>query len=176
MAHAVKALVAHEGGRPEDAAEAARTALDILQPRLNPTQYLDVLWAAGRVLVSLGEPEAEGLMNEIKEDLGYLDATIVDTDVKARWFSVPMHKELVTMTGYEPAAGPLSMVELPDVLDDGDLDLLRFVTSGSNDDEIASRMGVEAAQVPVRVSELLGKLGVDSRAAATEVAIKAGIA
>ncbi len=98
MAHAVQALVAHEQGRTEDAADAARSALDILQPRLNPTHYLDVLWAIGRVLVAQGEPEAEDLCREIHGDLGYLDATIMDPEVKDLWFSTPAVQDLVDMS------------------------------------------------------------------------------
>jgi predicted ATPase/class 3 adenylate cyclase len=176
MAHAVTALVAHEQGRTDEAADAAREALEILQPRMNPTHYFDVLWAAGRVLISQDEPEAAGLIKEINEDLEYLDATIVDLDVKSRWFSVPMTSQLVEMAGYEPSVGDASWVPLPEGVDQADLELLRSVNSGSDDGEIAEQLRVDPDEVGERVSQLLDKLGVPDRAAAIELAIKAGIA
>jgi ATP/maltotriose-dependent transcriptional regulator MalT len=175
MARAASSLVAHTQGRSHDAAEAARSALGILEPRLNRTHYLDVLWAVGRALIAAGAPESEDLVREIHEDLVHVDQTIVDQAVKARWFAVPMHRELAEMAAYEPAEMSPGPEPLPEGLEEGELEILRLLTSGSNDEEIATGLNAHEQDVHQRVSGLLLKLGVSSRLAATEYAVKAGI-
>jgi ATP/maltotriose-dependent transcriptional regulator MalT len=175
MARAASSLVAQAQGRSHDAAEAARSALGILEPRLNRTHYLDVLWAVGRALIAAGAPEAEDLVREIHQDLEYVDQTIVDQAVKTRWFAVPMHRELAKMAGYEPAETRTAPAPLPEGLEEGEVEILRLLTSGSNNEEIATRLNADEEDVHERVSELLLKLGVSSRLAASEFAVKAGI-
>jgi class 3 adenylate cyclase len=175
MAHAAEALVAGAQGRTDDATEAARAALGMLEPRLDRGHYVDVLWAVGRALIGAGAPEADDLVREIHEDLGFVDMTILDPEIKARWFAAPMHRELAELAGYETAPAGAFPSFIPEGLGEDDLRLLQMLTTGSDDEEIAARLDAEKDDVEERVSELLSKLGVPSRLAAADFAVKAGI-
>jgi class 3 adenylate cyclase/DNA-binding CsgD family transcriptional regulator len=172
MAWAAECLVAQAQGRMEEAVEMAQSALALLQPRFDRTHYVDVLWAVGRVLITAEAPEAEDLAREILEDLWYLDQTIADPDIKSRWFAMPMQRELVELSGFEPME---SMWSMPEDLDHAERTLLALLTSGASDREIAIRLDTGEPEVEQMVSALLEKLGLSSRLAATEFAVKAGI-
>jgi class 3 adenylate cyclase/DNA-binding CsgD family transcriptional regulator len=175
MAHAAESLVAQAQGRADDAAEAARSALGMLEPRLERGQYIDVLWAVGRALIRAEAPEADDLAREIHEDLWFVDMTIVDPEVKRRWFAAPMQFELVELAGYEPIDMATLPSSVPEDLGEDDVQILRMLTSGSDDEEMAARLDTDEEDVGRRVSDLLTKLGVSSRLAAASFAVKAGI-
>ncbi len=174
MAHAASALVALARQQPDRAADEGRSALEILEPRFNRTHYLDVLWAAGRALIPSGAPEAADLAKEILEDLTFIDLTTADPEVMADWFSMGVHRELAELAGYQPM-DPSAKQAAPDGLEEDEVELLRLLTAGSGDPEIASRLGRPEVEVSERVEALLNKLGVESREGATQFALKAGI-
>lgn len=76
------------------------------------------------------------------------------------------------MSGYqriEAAPAPATSLE------DEDLEMLRLLTSGDSDQEIAKRIGADDETVKEQISKLLGTLGVSTRTEAAEYAVKAGI-
>jgi hypothetical protein len=166
-AHAALALVAQSEGDGETAAEEARASLDF-DGETFITQYLHVLWVAGRVLIVGNAPEAAALREEILAGMGFVDMSIADPELKARWFGLPTHRELAEIVGFEPSQGgqPEDTVELGE----DDLELLRELASGSNTDDRPRGPGG-----PGDVEELLAKLGVASQSEAIEYAIKAGV-
>jgi hypothetical protein len=164
-AHAALALVAAAKGDGETAADEARAALD-LDGETFLTQYLHVLWVAGRVLIVGDAPEAPALSAEILAGFGFIDMMLADPDLKAKWFGIPTHRELAEIVGFEPspASGPENRVELGE----DDLGLLRDLASGSV-------MADQALGSSAEVKELLAKLGVASETEAIEYAIKSGV-
>jgi class 3 adenylate cyclase/tetratricopeptide (TPR) repeat protein len=164
MAHAVLALAAQVDGRVEEAANEARIALTSFDPLTHVPHFVDVLWVAGRVLVAQQEPEAEALVEQIAQGLGYLSMSMTNPDTKTRWFSVHSHKELAQIAGFDLSAG-FGGDQVAAGLEDAELELLRLIASGSGDGPVS-----DAA-----VSALLAKLGVASQTEAIEYAIKAGI-
>jgi tetratricopeptide (TPR) repeat protein len=166
-AHAALALVAQSEGDGETAAEEARASLDF-DGETFITQYLHVLWVAGRVLIVGNAPEAAALREEILAGMGFVDMSIADPELKARWFGLPTHRELAEIVGFEPSQGgqPEDTVELGE----DDLELLRELASGSTTDDRPGGPGG-----PGDVEELLAKLGVASQSEAIEYAIKAGV-
>jgi class 3 adenylate cyclase/tetratricopeptide (TPR) repeat protein len=164
VAHAVKAVGAHAAGRSEEAADEARYALTTLDGLTHIRHFIDVLWAAGRVLIGQGEPESEDLSHEIAQGLGYLSMSMVDLDIKTRWFEVPSHRELAQLIGFDLGGEWGAVGEELDLTND-DLDLLRAITSGSSDD----------AGSEEDISSLFAKLGVDSETGAIKYAIQAGV-
>ncbi len=164
MAHAVLALAAQAHGRTEEAASEARIALTSFDALTHVPHFVDVLWVAGKVLVAQREPEADALVEQIAQGLGYLSMSMTNPDTKTKWFSVPSHTELARIAGFDLSAG-LGGDQVTTGLDDAELELLRLITSGSGDGPVSDEA----------VSALLAKLGVASQTEAIEYAIKAGI-
>ncbi len=163
VAHAVLAVVAEADDRPGDAADESRTALSTLDGLTHILHFVNVLWAAGRVLIGQRAPEAEGLAHQIAQALGYLSMTMVDPDIRTKWFAVDSHHELAQLVGFEVSDFASGNDAIG--LDAAQLDLLRAITSGSADH------GASGAEI----SDLLSQLGVASETEAIEYAIKAGV-
>jgi class 3 adenylate cyclase len=161
-AHAALALVAETEGDSRTAAVEARACLD-LDGETFLKEYLHALWAAGRILIVNNEPEAAALSAEIIAVFGFVDMSISDPDLKARWFAQPPIGELAGIVGFEPS-GPGESEGME--LDDDELALLRDMASGSLSDRDSG---------PGEVDVLLDKLGVASEAEALEYAIKTGV-
>nr|MDP9494800.1 ribbon-helix-helix domain-containing protein [Actinomycetota bacterium] len=166
-AHAALALIAQAEGDGAAAADEARAALDI-DGETFIAQYLHVLWAAGRILIVNGEPEAAALSAEILGGFTYVNMSISDPQLKARWFEVPAHQELAEIVGFEPSEA--WQAEEGTQLSEADLALLRDLASGTV--SVGENPGAGGAD---DVDELLAKLGVASRSEAIEYAIKAGV-
>jgi hypothetical protein len=161
-ARAALALVAEAEDDGRLAAAEARACLQ-LDGETFLEQYIHVLWAAGRILIVNNEPEAAALSAEITAGLGFVDMSISDPDLKARWFALPLSRELAEIVGFEASgAGASDAIELNDY----ELGLLRDMASGSLADRDAG---------PAEVDALLAKLGVASQTGALEYAIKAGV-
>jgi hypothetical protein len=124
--------------------------------------YVHSLWAAGRILIVNNEPEAPALSAEIIAAFGFVDMSISDPDLKARWFALPPIRELAEIVGFESSAPEESdSIELDTV----ELGLLRDMASGSLPESGSDE-----------VDALLAKLGVGSPAEALEFSIKTGVA
>jgi hypothetical protein len=159
-AHAALSIVAHAEGDVETAAEHARLALDI-DGETFLTQYVNVLWAAGRTLIASGQPEAAALSAEVLAGFGFISMTISDPETRSRWFGQPRQRELAEIVGFDPSSAWTGEPGGVDLTED-ELALLRDLASGtrSGSDEVGS---------------LLAKLGVDTETEAIEAAIKAGV-
>ena len=124
---------------------------------------MNVLWAAGRVLIGQQAPEADALAHQIAQALGYLSMNMINPEIKTKWFAVDAHRQLAQLVGFE----------IPDFSSgDGavglagpEVELLRAITSGS----------VDHGATEDEISDLLSKLGVASETEAIEYAIKAGV-
>ncbi len=164
VAHAVLAVVADSEDRRDDAEEEARIAISTLDGLTHLLHFVNVLWAAGRVLIGHQAPESNDLAYQIAQGLGYLSMNMVDPETRAKWFAVETHRELAQLAGFELSESPESIPGRTD-LDEHELALLREITSGADE-----RQADEAS-----VSALLAKLGVESEIEAIEYAIKAGV-
>lgn len=164
VAHAVLGVVADADDRPEQAEEEARIALSTLDGMTHILHFVNVLWAAGRVLIGHQAPEAQGMAQQIAQGLGYLSMNINDPEIRSKWFGVEAHRELAQLAGFELPEYLGSGPE-PAELGEHELALLREITSGT----------YETPHDQKEVTDLLSKLGVDSETEAIEYAIKAGI-
>jgi len=170
-------LVALAREDKEAAADAARSALEALTPRLMQALYLDVLWAAARALIPGGAPEGPDLIAEITEDLVIVDQSMVDPRIKRRWIEIPIHKELAEITGYNgfvEESGFPQFWQAQD-MEELEVDILKGLTAGRTDAEIAVTLGTSEQELTQQMETIFSKLGVDTRSAATERALRAGI-
>jgi len=163
VAHAVLAVVAQAEDRPEDAADEARIALGTLDGLTHILHFVNVLWATGRVLIGQQAPEAEGLIQQVAQGLGYLSMNMVDPEIKTKWFGVASHRELAELVGFQ--ISEFGMGDGAADLAEPEVALLRAITSGSADNDATED----------EIDALLSKLGVASETEAIEYAIKAGV-
>ncbi len=164
VAHGVLAVVADSEGDDEHAAEQARLALSTLDGLTHIPHFVNVLWAAGRVLIRQEAPEAAELAAQIAQGLGFLSMNMTDPKIRQNWFDVSAHSELAQLAGFEAGegfAGDSATVELSDE----EMRTLRSITSGVDDPLVATS----------EVDDLLTMLGVGSETEAIQYAIKAGI-
>jgi two-component system, NarL family, response regulator LiaR len=83
-----------------------------------------------------------------------------------------------TFVGPRAAMGLVSELqsrEQPDLLSDREIDVLRFVASGSTNKEIARELGIAEKTVKTHVSNILDKLGMQSRTQAAVHALQTGL-
>lgn len=172
VAHAALAVVAQAEGDTATAADEGRAALDI-DGETYLSMFLPILWAAARTLIAPGEPEAAALSAEILGGLSFINKSMTDPDIKARWFDLPTNRELAEIVGFDPSqAWQLDEIEGVE-LSDKELGLLGDLASGSVTARQAS--GGQAGAGSDDVGQLLAKLGVASETEAIEYAIKAGV-
>lgn len=169
LAHAALAVVLQEEGDASSATEEARLALDI-DGETHLPQYIPILWAAAKTLVINDEPEAPSLSAEIIGGLYFLAMSMDDQEIKAKWFAMPIQREVAEIVGFDPAQSVESEEE-PSQLSDDEQGLLRDLASG----KVGVRSGSGPPAGSDQVAELLSKLGVDSESEAIEYAIKTGV-
>ncbi|HEY6635300.1 MAG TPA: AAA family ATPase [Acidimicrobiia bacterium] len=166
LAHATLALVAEAAGDADLAADEMREA-QTLQGETHLLYLVPILWVAARILIRGGHPEGAEVTEEIIGGLTYVSMSMGDPEVRDKWFSHPIRREMAEIVGFDPAhvdAAPSEGIEFTEE----DLELLRAVTSGT----AAARGG----DGPSPVDDLLAKLGVATEHEAIEYAIKAGVA
>jgi DNA-binding NarL/FixJ family response regulator len=113
--------------------------------------------------------------------LGYLRITLsrvaqgtLDESIRVRWLRGPVGRELVGLVGSfedgESAARPEAFDQ--PAIDDVDRRLLRLLTEGNTNAEMAEKVGLSAEALGVQLARLLAQLGASNRAEATTLAFK----
>jgi DNA-binding NarL/FixJ family response regulator len=98
----------------------------------------------------------------------------LDESVRVRWLRGPLGRELVGLVGpldddqAVAAAGAFDGAELDAV----DRSLLRLLTEGHTNAEMAAKLDLAEEAVGIRLAKLLVRLGVSNRAEATTLAFK----
>jgi DNA-binding CsgD family transcriptional regulator len=171
-ADAALAQVALARGHSDEAVELARGAIMGLIEARHEDLPLDALIGVGRVIMAAASPQEQEM---VRVQLGLLLAMAAmrtyDEDVRARWFRGPVGSELSKIVG------PLQTLERDgseaDVaLDEKDMTLLRLLTQGGTNQEIAEELGVAEEDIRRRLTEMFSKIGASSRAEATAFAFR----
>ena len=102
--------------------------------------------------------------------LGQFVQHVPDEDLRVRWFRGPLGRQLAALAGPldVPAAGSASA---PARLAEEEIRLLRLVSQGHTNREIADSVGTAEETVTRKLVELYEKIGVSSRADATAAAL-----
>ncbi|HEY6072900.1 MAG TPA: helix-turn-helix transcriptional regulator, partial [Anaerolineales bacterium] len=100
-----------------------------------------------------------------------------DDGVRARWFRGPIQAELAALVG----AGPIVQLdqarrELPGRLTERQAEILRHVTSGQTNGEIAEQLEIPEQSVAEELDRIFGALGVSTKSQATAAAVMEGVA
>jgi DNA-binding CsgD family transcriptional regulator/tetratricopeptide (TPR) repeat protein len=166
-------------GESERACAAARAAVGALEASLHEDFHLEIVLPCAEVLVAGGRDEERARVRSYLQLIVALVAQrTLDEDVRVRWFRGPLGRRLVRLAGRidgdtlrEPAIGREAAVAA--TLDAGGVELLRLLSEGRTNREIAAELGIDDAAVGRRLAELFGRIGADSRADATAFALHA---
>jgi DNA-binding NarL/FixJ family response regulator/tetratricopeptide (TPR) repeat protein len=177
QADAALATLALRRGDVAAAAASAGAALQALQAGLHEDTSLDIVLPAARALLAGGPPEVQAFVR------GYLRSTLtriaqgtLDEPIRVRWLTGPIGRELAELAGPldEPPAMPVAEAAqggAPQV-SEPDRQVLRLLTEGQTNAEIADELGVDEEEVVRRLARLQAQLGASSRAEATSLAFR----
>jgi len=174
QAEAALARVLLARGDPAEAARAAMSALSHLQSALQEDLHLEILLPVAEVVMAAGSPAEQQLVQFFLQLMLAITAQrTLDEEVRVRWFRGPVGRRLVALAGSldgmamrpaESTGGPL--------VEDRDAELLRLLTEGLTNREIAERVGEEETVVARRLGEMFARIGTRSRSEATAFAFR----
>ncbi len=155
------------------ALEHARTALAERHAAQSEDPHLEILLPAARAVLGASDDDAEkyALTMELRVVQGLTLQRTLDDEVRVRWLRGPVGSLLAELAGPMEilAAGP----EGPEsVLDARDAPLLRLLTEGKTNSEIAAQLGLEESAVTNQLTALYARIGTSSRAEATAFAFR----
>lgn len=180
-AHAALAALALQQRDDSLALQSARDALTDLEPTQQEELFLDILLPCARAIMLVGDrDEREQLTSQLQFVLGGVAERILDDQIRTRWFSSGPQRELVAMIGGLDVAretfraSPLMVARQsltagtrPIELNAEEQRLLRLMSEGRTDEEIAGQLGRPPHEIARELAQVIGKLGAPSRAAAT---------
>ena len=179
QADAALARVALARGDANGAAAAGRSAIKTLEESFTEDVDLDILLPAGRGILAGGEEaEREQIKAELQLVLTFIARRVLDEDVRARWFRGREARELIEI------AGPVATVRVEETaqangggmgLGEREMALLRLITEGKTNHEIAAEIGATEDAVVRQLGEIFAKIGASSRAEATGFAFMAKV-
>jgi DNA-binding CsgD family transcriptional regulator len=175
QADAALASVALARGDVPGAVAAAGSALKALQEAENDDANLDIVIPVARAILAGGPPDTQAFVTGyLRIMLGRVAQGTLDESVRVRWLRGPVGRELVALVGSfddGPAATQAGAFDGVDI-DDVDRRLLRLLTEGNTNAEMADKVGLSEEAVGVQLARLLARLGVSNRAEATSLAFK----
>jgi DNA-binding CsgD family transcriptional regulator len=155
------------------AAEAGRQAIAALDAAMKEDPFLDIFLPAAEAILRAGSSEEAALIQgRLQLTLALVAQRIIDEDVRVRWFRGPVGRELARLAG--PAAALDGANQPPHQelgLSDRETTMLRLLTEGQTNREIAAQLGEDEASVVRLLNDLYLKIGASSRADATAVAL-----
>ncbi|HWC29642.1 MAG TPA: LuxR C-terminal-related transcriptional regulator, partial [Dehalococcoidia bacterium] len=92
-------------------------------------------------------------------------------DIRVRWFRGPVGRDLARLAGASSEAGKVESQPLASRVSEEEAGLLRLLTQGRTNKEIAEETGEAEESIARRLADLYVKIGVSSRAAATATAV-----
>ncbi|HUF59045.1 MAG TPA: AAA family ATPase [Actinomycetota bacterium] len=173
-ADAALATVALARDLPDLAADAARSAVDILTAAQHEDLDLDVLLPVAAALTVAGtDEEGMEILSFLRLQAAVIANRIVDEGVRTRWFRGPIGSALASIA--EDPGKPLTRNVQDgsvDGLSEDDGQLLKLVVQGLSNEEIADRLRVDTGEVARRLASTYAKIGASSRADATAFAFQ----
>jgi hypothetical protein len=175
QADAALASVALTRGDVPAAVAAAGEAIGALQAGNHEDASLEIIVPVARAMFAGGPPETQAFVRRfLRLVLTRIAQGTLDESVRVRWLRGPLGRELVELVGAldgAEAAGAGGAFDGP-AMDSVDTALLRLLTEGHTNAEIAAKLELPEDAVSVRLAKLLARLGVSNRAEATTLAFK----
>ena len=175
QADAALATVALVRGDIEAAAIAAGAAFAALQAGLHEDASLEIVIPAARAVFAGAPPETQAFVRDFLQlTLSRIARGTADETIRVRWLTGPIGRELATLAGPMdgPVAGTGASAESGALLDDHERQLLRLLTEGRTNAEIAAELELSEEDVDVRLTRLFARMGTSGRAEATSLAFR----
>ena len=174
------AQVALARGAEEEAAQAARSALEALQSARFEDLSLHIVVPAAGVLIATGtEEERSAVQHQLTLVAALIAQRITDESIRVQWFRGPVGRELSRLAGGSPGGERSSDLasdgERAAGLGDDDTRLLWLLIEGWANREIAAELGMSEEAVARRLAEMYAKIGVSSRGQAAMFAFREGV-
>jgi len=154
-----------------------RLALAEYRAAMSEDPHLEILLPAARAILSAGDDEAE--KEAVRGELRLIQALALqrtfDEMVRVRWLQSPLGRQLAELAGPFEGRLPSSGVDAQPAFDEDDTRLLRLLTEGKTNGEIAADIGVDEAAVSSQLTALYARIGIASRAEATAFAFRAPV-
>jgi DNA-binding CsgD family transcriptional regulator/tetratricopeptide (TPR) repeat protein len=174
-ANAALAQVMLAKGSSEEAVNLAREAMVGLISARHEDLPVDAVIAMGRVMMAAAsQPEQEMFRFQVGVILAMTAMRTFDEDARARWFRGPIGGELSRIVGpIERLSRPGGNGDEPAVaLEESDTAVLRLLTQGRTNAEIAAELRIAEEDVRRRLAGMFAKIGASSRAEATAFAFR----
>jgi DNA-binding CsgD family transcriptional regulator len=177
QASAAAAEVAVARGEFTLALEHARMALNERHMSQTEDPHLEIMLPAARAILdhSDDDHEKEMVRTELRVIQGLALQRTMDDDIRVRWLRGPIGRQLAELAG--PFEGPLPSAEHAGApaFDEADARLLRLLTEGKTNAEIARELKVDESVVTNQLTALYARTGTASRAEATAFAFRARV-
>jgi DNA-binding NarL/FixJ family response regulator len=182
-AQAVAALARVElaRGNTNEAAEAGRAALAALQEVHSEDLNLDVVIPSARAILNDGsDEEQDRIRGLLRMMLTMVARRTLDEDVRVKWFSGPIGRELLSLAGApgdgeEIPGGDGELAQAGTELGEDDVRLLWLLIEGRTNREIAHELQVNEDVVARRLAEIYARIGVSSPGEAAAFAFREGV-
>ena len=177
QADAALAEVRLARGDLDGAVGAAGAALHYMQSSGHEDMQLEILIPAARALLAGGPPEMQAMVRGFLQiQVTRIAQATADETMRVRWLRGPMGRQLVELAGPMDAlhteAKPDGAAAPAVQLDDDDRALLRLLTQGNTNREMAKELGLEEEALATRLARLLTQIGASTRAEATTMAFR----
>lgn len=171
QANAAAAVVADARGDGARALDFARAALDERGAAMREDPHLEILIPAARIVLGGGTPdEIRTLRQELLRLRALIAQRTLDESVRVRWFRGPLGRNLAALSAGVGVDAGGAMAAF--ALDDAGRELLRLVTDGRANAEIAGSLGLSEEAVERALVDMYARLGVSSRSEATALALR----
>jgi DNA-binding NarL/FixJ family response regulator len=167
-------LVALARGDGDAAVQHAMSAVGALQAALHEDLHVEILVPVAKVVMAAASQEQQELVQFfLRLFLAMVAQRTLDEAVRSRWFRGPAGRQLVELAG---SLDGMAM-QPPEADGDGhvgkrDTELLKLLTEGLTNREIAERLGEEEIAVAGRLGEMFARIGAPSRSEATAFAFR----
>jgi len=175
QAQAALARVALARGDREEAVRGAMSVIAALQSTLQEDLHVEIMVPVAEVLMTAGSQAEQQLIQPFLQMMLAMTAQrTLDEDVRVRWFRGPVGRRLVELAGSLDgmAMRPPDADDRGHPVDERDTELLKLLTEGLTNREIAERLGEEEPVVARRLAEMFARIGAPSRSEATAFAFR----